>query len=308
MLVPDLAHQLLHDVLHGDNALGAAVLVHHHGHVGLFHLERAQQMVHPGVGGGVVDGGDTALQVRLAPVAGGVEVLFVDHAHNVIQAVLIHRQAGVAALGEHGAHLVHGGVPGHGGDLHAGGKDIAHLQVAELDGRADQLALVLVQTALVLRLRHHGDELLFGDARVVGGADDTAEQALPLGEQEVQRRQHRQQHPQQRGRGHGKGLGALLGDGLGGYLAEDQHGHRQHHGGHGGAVALAHQIREEHGAHGGGGDVDDVVADEDGGEQAVIVLRHAQRQRRAAVSCFRLALEADLVEAGKGGLRGGEVG
>ena len=66
-------------------------------------------------------------------------------------------QAGVAALSEHGGDLLHGGRVLHRHDVHSGRQDVPGLQVAELDGGADQLALVLVQTSLVLRLGYHGD-------------------------------------------------------------------------------------------------------------------------------------------------------
>ena len=157
MLVPDLAHQLLQDVLHGQQALGAAVLIHHDGHVGLFFLQRPQQQAQVRIGGGIVDRRDAAGDVALAPVAGGVEVLLMDHAHDVIHVLVVHRQAGVAALSEHGGDLLHGGRVLHRHDVHSGRQDVPGLQVAELDGGADQLALVLVQTSLVLRLGYHGD-------------------------------------------------------------------------------------------------------------------------------------------------------
>ena len=35
VFVPDLAHQLLQKILHGDDAAGAAALVYHHRHMGL---------------------------------------------------------------------------------------------------------------------------------------------------------------------------------------------------------------------------------------------------------------------------------
>ena len=44
MLIPDLAHQLLQDVLHGDDAAGAAMLIHHHGHMGLGLLEMSEEL------------------------------------------------------------------------------------------------------------------------------------------------------------------------------------------------------------------------------------------------------------------------
>ena len=44
-LVVDVAHNLLQQVLHGDNALGAAVLVHHHSDVHLLLLHLFKEVV-----------------------------------------------------------------------------------------------------------------------------------------------------------------------------------------------------------------------------------------------------------------------
>ena len=307
VLIPDLAHQLLQDILHGQQALGAAVLVHHDGHVGLFLLQRPQQEPQLRVGGGVVDRRDAPGDAALPVVAGGVEVLFMDDAHDVVHVLVVHRQAGVAALREGGGDLLHGGGVLHRHDVHPGGEDVPGLQVAELDGGADQLALVLVQAALVLRLGHHGDQLLLGDAGVLGGAEDQVQQLLPLGEEEVQRPQDQQEHPEYGGGEHGKALRMLLGQALGGDLAEDQHHQRQHHRGDGGAVRGV-QLGEEHRAHGGRGDVHDVVADEDGGDQPVVVVRQLHGQLGLFVPGVGPALHPDLVHAGERGLRGGEIG
>ena len=308
MLIPDLAHQLLHDVLQGAQALGAAVLVHHDDHVGLGLLEDAQQIGDLGVGGGVEHGGDDGGDVVVAVVAGGVEVLLVDDAHDVVDVLMVDRQPGVAALGEGLGDLVHGIGVLHRHDVHPGGEDLIHLQVAELDGGADKLALILVQTALGLGLVHHGDELLLSDAAVAAAAEDQTEQTLPLSEEEVQGTENEHQQPQNGGGEHGKGLGLLLGQALGGDLAEDQDDHGEHDGGHRGAVGRAHVLGEEDGAQGGGRDVHDVVADEDGGQQTVVVLRQGQGAGGPAVSGVGLALQADAVEGGEGGLGGGEVG
>ena len=307
MFVPDVAHQLLHDVLQGGNALRAPVLIHHHGHVGLVPLEDAHQLGDLGVAGGVEHRGLQGGDHGLPPVAGGVEVLLMDHAHDIVDAVLIDGQAGVTALRKEGAHLLHGAVLLRRHDIHPGSEDLGHLQVVELDGVADQLALVLVQAALVLRLVHHSDQLLLGDAVLLPLVDDQGEQALPLGEQEIGRGQHGYKGPQQGGREHGPGLRALLGQALGRDLAKDQDHHSEHDGGHRGPPHVIQQPDEQHRADGGGHVVDDVVSDEDGGQQLVIVLRQSQGPGSPLVPVVRPALQADPVQGGKGGLCGGEV-
>ena len=308
MLVPDLAHQLLHDVLQGGDALGAAVLIHHHGHVGLVLLEDAQQLGDLGVARGIQHGSLQLGDVGLAAIAGGVEVLFVDDADDIVNAVVINRQTGVAALYKQGGRLLHGEVVLHRNQVHTGGEDLGDLQVVELDGVADEIALVLVQTALVLGLVHHAHQLFFGDAVLTAVTEHQGQQALPLGEQEVGRGEKHHQDPQQGGGQHGNGLGVFLGQALGGDLAENQDHHREHCGGHRGTPDIVDELDKQHRADGGGHVVDNVVADEDGGEELVVVLRQVQGALGPPVTVVRLVFQADAVKRGKGRLCGGKIG
>src|SRR5699024_9746610 len=89
--------------------------------------------------------------------------------------------------------------------------------------------------------------------------------------------------------------------------AEDQHHNGHHNGGKGGAN-VSKVAHKEQRADGGGGDVHNVVADEDGGEDPVIVLSQLQRGCGTAAALFGSGLEAGFIEGGKGGFGGGEVG
>ena len=137
--------------------------------------------------------------------------------------------------------------------------------------------------------------------------EQPGEQLLPQAEQEVQRGEHRHEQPQQGGGEHGERLGGFLGQALGGDLAEDEHHHGEHDGGHRRAVRLADELDEQQGGQGGGHVVDDVVADEDGGEQLVVILGQGQGLFRLFVAVVSAALQADAVEGGEGRLRGGKV-
>ena len=308
MLIPDLAHQLLYDVLQGGNTLGAAVLIHHHGHVGLVLLEDAQQLGDLGVSGGVKDRRFQIGQVRLAAIAGGIEVLLMDDADDVVNAVVINRQTGVAALHKQGGRLLHGCVVLHRYQVHPGSENLGHLQIVKLDGIADEIALVLVQTALVLRLVHHAHQFFFGNTVLSAVAEHQGQQALPLGKQEVKRSKEQYEHPQERGRKHGKGLRVFLGQALGGNLAENQDHDGEHRGGHRGTPHIVDELDKKHRADGGGHVVDDVVADEDGRQKLVIVLRQVQGALGSPVPVVRPVFQADAVERGKGRLGGGKIG
>ena len=308
VFVPDLPHQLLHDVLQGHQALGAAVLVHYNNHVGLLPLENPQQLGDLGIAGGVQHGAGNGLYVGLTTIAGGVEVLLMDHADDVVDVLMVHRQPGVTALGEGLSDVVHGVGVLHRHDVHAGGEDLIHLHIIELDGGADELALVLVQPALDLGLVHHGHQLFLGDAAVPLLVKYHGQQLFQQAEQEVHRGKDHHENPHNGSGEHGKALGILLGQALGRDLAKDQH----HNGDDGGrdhrAVLQPQALGEEHGGQRGGGQVDDVVAHQNGGQQVVVLVHQPEGQGGPAVAGVGLALQADAVEGGKGGLRGGEIG
>ena len=112
----------------------------------------------------------------------------------------------------------------------------------------------------------------------------------------------------QNGRGeHRKALGAVLGHALGRNFAEDQHDDG-HHDGRDRRARVAIVPDEEHRADGGHEDVYNVVADQDRGEQFVVML-----QKLAGKLCFFAALlregfEPRAVGRGKRRLGGRKIG
>ena len=241
-------------------------------------------------------------------VAGGMKVLFVDDAHDIVDVLMVYGQAGIAVFRKDFGDLVHGVGILHGHDIHPGGEDLLHLQVAELDGGADQRALILVQAALVFGLRDHGDKLLFRDSGIPLLPDNQTEELLPLGGQEGEGTQQGHEQPQKGGGEHGELLGKLLGHAFGGDLAEDKDHDGDHEGGDGRPLGLTQQRDEQQCGKRGGRIVDHVVADEDGGQQPVIIIGQGQGGGSPPVPGLRPALQTNAVERGKGGLCGGKIG
>ena len=148
---------------------------------------------------------------------------------------------------------------------------------------------------------HHAHQLLLGDAVVVlGAAEHPVQQLLPLGEQEVQRRQHHQPAPAAAARRPwprppARSLARLLGVTSPKIrittvsTAADTVG----------PLALPMQLDKQHRADGGGRVVDDVVADEDGGEQPVVIVRQGQGPGGALVAVVGPGFQADPVQGGK---------
>ena len=308
VIIPDLAHQLFQNILQRDDALGTAVLIHHHGQMMVLLPQSAQQLGDLGRTGGVQGGLDQLFQRSLLFQACQIEVLFVHHTDDVVNGVVVNRQAGIARFGKGLGHLVQRGVVLHSHHVHAGGQDLLHLHVIEFDGTADQLALPVCQFAVVFCLADHSHQLALCDGVLLAAVDKMAQQLFPLGEQPVQRGEQHYQQAQHRGHGRGHGLRHLLGQALGGHLAKDQHHHCQHQGGHGGTTLLAQPMGKKDGADRGGADVHDVVADEDGGKQLVVFFRQGQHPGGRAVTVLGTAFQADLIQGRKSGLGGGEKG
>ena len=230
-----------------------------------------------------------------------------DQADDVVDGCVVDRDAGVAALGEENRQLLHGdGVRG-GDNVHPGGEDLLHLHVVKLNGSADQFALVVLQAALALRFLHHGDELFFGDALVLGGVEDLHRQLVEQAEEEVQGRQHRQNHPHGRHCPHTELFRLVLCHGFGRDFAKNQHHNGQDDGGDGRAVGGV-ELGEKYGAQRGGGQVYNVVGDQDAGEQLVVLVQQYQGFLCPEVSILRLAFQTDLVGRREGRLRGGTPG
>ena len=170
----------------------------------------------------------------------------------------------------------------------------------------DEAAFVLIQAPFVLSGGDHGDQLIFGDAPVAAGVEQFADALLEQAEQDGQGTQDGGEHPQEGGGRHGPGFCVFLGDGLGADLPEGEDDQGQDHGGDGGAILRA-ELGEEQGAQGGGGDVDNIIAHQKGGEQSVKIFSQAQGGLGLAVAVVRHVPQSDLVQRGKGGLGGGEV-
>ena len=186
VLVGDLAHDLLEQVLERDETGGAAVLVEDDRHVELLRAHLAQQLGHP-----LLLGHEHRWPHRLAhrvvdfacPCPAD-EVLEVDEPDDVVGAPLARgepREAVVDRALDRGFDRV---VDLHRDDVGAGQHHLAHDRVAELEDRVDELALLARDGVLVGGDVGHRADLFLGDVRAlleplarehdVGDADEPA--------------------------------------------------------------------------------------------------------------------------------------
>ncbi len=248
------------------------------------------------------DGRDVLLPLMVQ----GIKILFVQDAADAVDGLVIYRKARQAVFLEHGGDVVHRFAIFHRNDVHPRGEDVAGGLIVQLDGGADQLPLLFVDGTAALHLIHDGDQFFFRYAAAVFVPDQAGQQFFPLAEEGVHRCQHYAQRFQDWGGQHGEAVGALFGEAFGGDFTEYQHHHR-HHDGRQGHSRVSEVSGEQDRRQRSGGDIDDVVADEDGGEQAVVILTELQRALRPPVSRGGHIFDTDAVEAGKSGLRCGKV-
>ena len=86
------------------------------------------------------------------------------------------------------------------------------------------------------------------------------------------------------------------GNAQGGHGGRRRRRHRhKNHGGNGG-TGIGQQMNEQQGAHRGHGDVDDVVADEDGGDHPVVLVGQGQSQFGLFVAVLSKLFHLFLIE------------
>ena len=315
MLVPDVAHQLLQDVLHGHDTQGATVLIQHHGQMGLVGLQLTEQIVDALTLMDEQGRRDQFLQGLVGKTLGGKHVLGMENAHDLVDALLVNQQTGEAGLLEDLTDLLHGSLDVKALQIHAVGQDILGLLLGEVDGVTEQVALLVVDGALLLNLLHQHEQLFLGHFVVSLDTEDLGYQLCPQRENEADGNEDPNKELHEGGREHGESLGAVLGDGLGGDLTEHQHHNGDHGGGDQGSVIVGKdlilpihaQSDDKHRSNGGQKNVDQVVADENGGEQAVVVLAELEREVGTLVALLDHGLELGLTQGRKSGFGSGKI-
>jgi len=166
VFVLDAAQDGFHQVLHGDDARGAAVFVHHHGHVQLFGGELGEQVLAAGGFGHKHGLAHQRLEVKGGAVAlaqQGQQVLDVQDAADVVDGLLVHRDAGVAGFDGHLQQVLQVGVVFNGKQVGAVGHDLHHRAVVKLKDVVDHFPLGLFDGAVFVAHVHHHADLFLGD-------------------------------------------------------------------------------------------------------------------------------------------------
>jgi len=202
-----------------------------------------------------------------------VEILLIHNSHNVVDIIIIHRQPGKSGVGESLSDLGFRRIERNADDVDTRSKDLCGLHLHEADCILNQIAFLVVDVALLGRLLDDGHQFLIGDAVVFRGFEDAGEQLLPLGKEKRHRGQHDHQNVEKRCGKFGDRLRRFFCNAFRGNFAEDQDHDSGYDRGNRRTGVAAEKLDKKHRGNGAESDVDDVVADENRGEQLVKVLQ-----------------------------------
>ena len=308
MFVPDITHQFFQNVFHGHDPAGTAELIQYHGDLRLLLLQFAHDLVDFFVGKGK-DNGRNDLFDRLAGDPGaGVKILLVDHTDDVVDIILIDQQPGEFRFQKTVCDLFLCAVQGHGFQIHAGSQDVLCLQFGKLNGIAQEFAVILVDTAFLLHFIHKHEQFFLRHFVVAFQTEDLGKQFFPAGKEEIERREDPDQDPQERTGKDGKAFRAILGDAFGRNFPEDQNHHGDHCCGDRCTQFSAVNIAENQRGNGCHGNIDNIVPDQDGRDQFIVVLGKFAGEFRSPCAFFGKGFHARPVHGRIGGFRGGKVG
>ena len=308
-LVPDVADELFEHVLHRDDAHRAAVIVGDDRQVQLFRLELGEQggdphrLVHEdAVGHEVGKAGVGLLHDRLEQVA------HLQNADDVVDGAPVDGDAGEVRAEHHLERLVERVLDVDRDEVDARGQDLLHGDLVKVEGRLHEIALLLLEHALLLDRFDDVFELLLGNGGLRLRALQKAQgKLLDLDEEEDHGGQQLDEELEQAARLHGDRLAVLLRQRFRQDFSKDQYQDGHHRCGDRRARG-AEDRRRDHRGNRRARHVDDVVAHQDGREQAVEVVHDRERPFRFFVSAVRVVLHADLVEGRIGRLTRGEKG
>ena len=150
MFVANLADNDFQQILHGGQAGGVAVFVHHDHHVRAFLLHLAHEVVHRLGFGHEADG---AHQFPHAPVLALLffqfeHVAHMDEADNLVDILLEDRDARVLLRDDELAQMFERGLGRDGDDIGPRRHDFADYLIAELHDRLDEFAVFLLDQPL----------------------------------------------------------------------------------------------------------------------------------------------------------------
>ena len=302
VLIPDLADQLFQNILHGHDAVGAAVFINNDRNVRFGLLELFQQQTDRFHLQRVDRRQQDVPKRPFCNAAPNVEILLVNGAEDVVNRVLIDQQTGIFRLRKQRGDLLLRCGDREGRKVCAVNQNILRALLGEVDRIFEELSLVFVNAAVLLDLIHEHQKLLLRHFIVGAEVKDLGQQSFPKRKERIQRRKDPNQDLQHRRRQHGACFRAVLRNALRRDLAENQHNDRNNDG-RNRSTGIAVVLYKQHRADGGRCDVYNVVADQNRRQQPIVLLQQLADERCFFVSLFCKRFQSCRICGGKGRLR-----
>ena len=234
---------------------------------------------------------------------GQKQILHVDDADHVLRLVLEDRHPGEVMPSEDIDQLVVGCRDGNLRHVDAGNHNFPRDRVLQIDHIVDHVLFIPFDDAVLLGGIHQRAELGLGHGRlrVRIDAEETDHAPSHLLHDEDHRCEQTHQNENDAAEGEGKPLRVDGSEILRGDLAENDHEHGENSG-RGRDGGVSEKTDCQRGGKRGRRDIDDVVADQDGGEHLRAVVRDAENGFGPPVSLLGQRLHPDAVDGGEGGL------
>ena len=177
-------------------------------------------------------------------------------------------------------------------------QDFRRCQIAEFKRVSQKLPLVFIDAAVLLNVFHEEKQFLVGHFGILVGLEKAGNEFLPLGKKKIHRRQHPNPQADKGGADHGKAFRRILRHALGGDFAKDQN-HDRHNDGGNRRAHVAVETDKQKRTDRRNQDIHDIVSNQDGRDQLVVILRQLERQCRSPVSVIRENLQPSLIQRRK---------
>ena len=236
-----------------------------------------------------------------------IEVLLMKNADDLIDGIPVDQQAGEAGLCKGSGNFLMAFADIHGLQVNSMGQNFGCRQVTKFKGIAQQLTFVFVDAAVLLHVLHKKKQLLVGHFCIVICLEEAGNQLFPLGKEKIQRCQHPNPKADKGRAEQSKAFRGVLCNTLGGDLTKNQNNDR-YDDRRNRRADVAVKSDEQKCADGRHHDIDDIVADQDGGNQLIIIFGQLERQRCPLVSVVRQHLEAGLIQRRECRFCGAEIG
>ncbi len=169
LIVAQIAHKLLHQVVDGDNANQSAVFIQDHGKLVSGTLHIAEQHICLHASRHKIGRSYRCAQNRLPALILLAEILLgIENANNTVGGVLTDGIAGIAAVTDRLLPDLHAVLHPEQGEVCAVGGDVSGGQIVKLEHILDELLLLVVDGTLLAADVHHHPDFLLADGIILG--------------------------------------------------------------------------------------------------------------------------------------------